>query len=141
MTTAPLHPKILLIENRPAAADQIRAAGSGSFDVEWVRLLSEGLEHLGKKGIAAVLLELDLPDSHGIETFDKLFAAAPNVPILILGGSVPETPAKEAVGRGAQDYLSSPSEFQMPSTRFFLSAGRRYCGPRDRGNVRIAKAA
>jgi len=81
MTTAPLHPKILLIENRPAAADQIRAAlgeaGSGAFDVEWVRLLSEGLEHLRKKGIAAVLLELDLPDSHGIETFDKLFAAAP----------------------------------------------------------------
>ena len=109
MTTAPLHPKILLIENRPAAADQIRAAlgeaGSGAFDVEWVRLLSEGLEHLRKKGIAAVLLELDLPDSHGIETFDKLFAAAPNVPILILGGNVPEALAKEAVWRGAQDYL------------------------------------
>src|SRR6202011_2309004 len=102
-------PKILLIDNDPAAADRIlaalAAAGSGSFDVEWVRQLSAGLERLSKKGIAAILLALSLPDSQGIETFDKLFAAAPDVPILILGGNVPEALAKEAVGRGAQDYL------------------------------------
>src|SRR5580658_3807041 len=78
--------RILLIENDPAAADKIRAAlaaaGSGSFDLEWVRNLCEGLQLLSKKGIDAVLLELSLPDSCGIETFDKLFLAAPEVPIL-----------------------------------------------------------
>jgi len=109
MTTPILSPKILLIGNDPAAAKEIRAAlaaaGSGSFDVEWVRQLSEGIQRLGKKGIAAVLLELFLPDSQGLETFDKLFAAAPDVPILILGGNSNEALAKEAVARGAQDYL------------------------------------
>jgi diguanylate cyclase (GGDEF)-like protein/PAS domain S-box-containing protein len=108
MTIPTPAPKILLIENDPAIADEIRAAlagaGSGSFDLEWVRQLSEGLARLNKKGIAAVLLNLSLPDSHGIETFDKLFAAAPDVPILILGNGN-EAIAKEAVGRGAQDYL------------------------------------
>ncbi|HTF25003.1 MAG TPA: EAL domain-containing protein [Candidatus Limnocylindria bacterium] len=108
MTTAILSPKILLIENDPAVADKIRAAlaaaDSGSFHVEWVRQLSEGLERLSKRGIDAVLLELSLPDSHGIETFDKLFTVAPDVPILILGNGN-EALAKEAVGRGAQDYL------------------------------------
>jgi diguanylate cyclase (GGDEF)-like protein/PAS domain S-box-containing protein len=73
--------------------------------VEWVRQLSQGLERLSKKGIAAVLLELLLPDSQGMETFDKLFTAAPDVPILILGGSGNEDLAKQAVARGAQDYL------------------------------------
>jgi diguanylate cyclase (GGDEF)-like protein/PAS domain S-box-containing protein len=101
--------KILLIENDPPAADKIRAAltsvGAGSFDVEWVRRLSDGLDRLNQKGIAAVLLELSLPDSNGIESFDKLFAAAPDVPILILGGNANEALAKQAVGRGAQDYL------------------------------------
>jgi len=101
-------PKILLIESNPAAADKIRAAlaaaGSGSFEVEWVRELSEGLARLTKKGIDAVLLELSLPDSHGIETFDNLFSAAPDIPILVLGNGN-EALAKEAVGRGAQDYL------------------------------------
>jgi diguanylate cyclase (GGDEF)-like protein/PAS domain S-box-containing protein len=100
---------ILLIENDPAAANEIRtaltAAGGNSFDVEWVQLLSDGLERLSKRGIAAILLELSLPDSEGIETFDKLFTAAPDVPILILGGNANEALAKEAVGHGAQDYL------------------------------------
>src|SRR5438132_1247623 len=108
MTTPILHPTILLIESDPTAADKIRAAlaaaGGGSFEVEWVRQLSEGLERLSKGGINAVLLELSLPDSHGIETFDKLFSAAPDVPILVLGNGN-EALAKEAVGRGAQDYL------------------------------------
>jgi diguanylate cyclase (GGDEF)-like protein/PAS domain S-box-containing protein len=109
MTTPILPPKILLVESDPAAADEIRAAlaaaGGGSFDVEWVRQLSEGLTRLNKGGIDAVLLELSLPDSHRIETFDKLFTAAPDVPILILGGNANEALAKQAVGRGAQDYL------------------------------------
>ncbi|PYU03677.1 MAG: two-component system response regulator [Acidobacteria bacterium] len=109
MTPPVLSLKILLIENDPAAANEIRtaltAAGDSSFDVEWVQLLSDGLERLSKRGIAAVLLELCLPDSEGIETFDKLFTVAPDVPILILGGNANEALAKEAVGRGAQDYL------------------------------------
>src|SRR5229473_1827294 len=109
MSTLILSPKILLIENDPGVADGIRAAlaatGSGSFDVEWVRQLSAGLERLSKRGIDAVLLALSLPDSQGLETFDKLFAAAPDIPILVLGGSANEALAKEAVARGAHDYL------------------------------------
>jgi diguanylate cyclase (GGDEF)-like protein/PAS domain S-box-containing protein len=100
---------ILLIENDPATAKAIQAAladsNTGPFDLEWVRQFSEGLERLSKKGIAAVLLDLSLPDSRGIETFDKLHTAAPDVPILILGGNVHEDLAKQAVERGAQDYL------------------------------------
>ena len=100
---------ILLIQDNPAVAGQIgaalAAADAGSFEVEWARRLSQGLERLSKKGIAAVLLDLSLPDSEGIATFDKLFAASPDVPILILAGDASETLAKEAVSRGAQDYL------------------------------------
>src|SRR5713101_1049239 len=109
MTSSILAPKILLIENDPAAADAIQAAlidsHTGSFEVEWVRQLAEGLTRLSKKGIAAVLLNLSLPDSHGIETFDKLHCVAPNVPVLVLGGPDDEALAKQAVERGAQDYL------------------------------------
>ncbi len=108
MITPILPPKILLIQSDAAAADKIRAAlttgGSGSFELEWVLELSEGLARLSKGGIDAVLLELSLPDSHGIETFDKLFNCVPDVPVLILGNGN-EALAKEAVGRGAQDYL------------------------------------
>jgi diguanylate cyclase (GGDEF)-like protein/PAS domain S-box-containing protein len=101
--------KILLVENDSAIADRARSAladsGFGSFEVDWVRQLSEGLERLSQKGVAAVLLALMLPDSQGIDTFTRAFAAAPDIPILILGGDAEEALAKEAVRSGAQDYL------------------------------------
>src|SRR6202165_1958254 len=109
MIKSTLVPKILLIDSNAVTAGKIRsalaAAGSDSFKVECVRQLSEGLERLSKRGIAAILLALSLPDCEGIEAFDKLFAIAPDIPILILGGNNQVTIAKEAVARGAQDYL------------------------------------
>jgi len=63
------------------------------------------VEYLGKKEVSAVLLELSLPDSEGIDTFDKLFTAAAHTPILILGNKANEALAKRAVERGAHDYL------------------------------------
>ena len=109
ISTPILPVKVLLIENDPAAAEEIRTAlavSSGDkFDVESVRQLSEGLDRLNKKGIAAVLLGLPQPDSQGIEAFETLLTAAPGVPILIFCSTSNEALAKAAVLRGAQDFL------------------------------------
>jgi len=110
MPTTPTPPtRILVIEGDSSTTAQIRSAlaapNNSSFQIECVSLLSHGLEHLAAKNTDAVLLALDLPDSQGISTFEKVFAAAPDVPVLILGGDRAEALAKEAVGQGAQDYL------------------------------------
>ena len=93
----------------PADAKVIQAALAdvryGPFDVESVRQLSDAYERLGKEGIGAVLVDLFLPDSQGIETFNKLLLAAPHVPILVLSGPGDEDIAMQALQRGAQDYL------------------------------------
>ena len=122
---------ILLIQGDPADAKAIRSALSkstdGSFEVEWVRRCSEGLERLVSKerqdrhrptAIAAVLVDLTLPDSSGIETFDRLFDVAPGIPILILADFQDEDTAKLAVQRGAQDYLLKDhlDAFLLPKT-------------------------
>jgi len=105
---------VLLIEETDWVAKLVRealdAAGDGSFEVEWVRILSEGIERVNSKGVAAILLSLS--DSHklessGMEVFQKLFSAAPNIPILILAEIGNEALATEAVENGAQDYLLS----------------------------------
>ncbi len=100
---------VLLISDNPAIAQLVRESltvqkGIG-FQVEWVRRLTEGLERLGKKGVGAVLLELSLPDSQGMEGFSKLFFAASDIPILILAEKANEALAVEALEHGAQDYL------------------------------------
>jgi diguanylate cyclase (GGDEF)-like protein/PAS domain S-box-containing protein len=105
---------ILLIQDNPVDAKAVRNALNGSFQVEWVRRCSEGLERLAREkrqekqradGIAAVLIDLFLPDSQGIETFDRLFRSAPQIPILVLSTAQDEDVAKLAVQHGAQDYL------------------------------------
>jgi diguanylate cyclase (GGDEF)-like protein/PAS domain S-box-containing protein len=108
------HKDILLIQDDPADAKAVREALNGSFQVDWVRRCSEGLERLAREGkqkeyrtdaIGAVLVDLFLPDSQGIETFDRIFSLAPQIPILVLSAVQDEDIAKLAVQHGAQDYL------------------------------------
>src|SRR6202161_2833534 len=100
---------VLLIEAEADDAarilNELGSATDERFDVEWVPELSSGIERLRDGGVGAVVLDLTLPDSHGIETFDKLFQAYPRVPILILSGASAEETARQAVRRGAEDYL------------------------------------
>src|ERR1039457_6585779 len=99
--------RILLIQDDTANAQAIlqglRHSDDQAFEVEWVRSCSDGLERL--VGVAAILVDLVLPDSRGIETFDRLFRAAAHIPILILIDPQDEEIAKLAVQGGAQDYL------------------------------------
>jgi diguanylate cyclase (GGDEF)-like protein/PAS domain S-box-containing protein len=78
--------------------------------IEWVRSCAKGLERLDgnsqhRGDIVAIFVDLFLPDGKGIDTFDRLFAAAPDIPILILSALRDEETAKLAVQRGAQDYI------------------------------------
>src|SRR6266699_838254 len=101
--------KLLLIEGDSTEAKLILEAlvdpRASSFDVDWVRLLSDGLKLLGEGKTGLVLLDLCLPDSKGIATFEKLFAAAPHIPILVLSQLNDESTANESLKRGAYDYL------------------------------------
>jgi sigma-B regulation protein RsbU (phosphoserine phosphatase) len=52
-----------------------------------------------------VLLDLNLPDSHGAETFRRVMEHSPNVPVVVLSGQDDEALAVKAVHQGVQDYL------------------------------------
>lgn len=108
MGDAPL--KVLLIEDNPVDARIFREALSsdaekGSFALEWVDRLQTGTERLAQGGIQAVLLDLFLPDSQGLETFDRLRSEAPQVPAVVLTTLDDEQFALRTVRKGAQDYL------------------------------------
>ena len=100
---------VLLVEDARADACLIQRGLTGahddSFRVEWVPRLSDALARLGRGGVEAVLLDLTLPDGQGLEVFDRVFAAAPNALILILSPAADENTARQAVQRGAHDYL------------------------------------
>ncbi len=100
---------VLLIEADAADASvilgQLRSVEEEKFHAEWVTKLSSGIQRLRNGGIEAVLLDLTLPDSHGIETLEKVLEAAPGMPVLILTDIATEEVARQRVQRGAHDYV------------------------------------
>jgi len=101
--------KILLIEDNPGDVRLIREMLTDVTDfphhLECADQLATGLVLLAKGNISAVLLDLSLPDSQGLDSLAKVSVQAPDVPIIMLTGLDDERVAMKAVEKGAQDYL------------------------------------
>jgi two-component system cell cycle response regulator len=101
--------KILLVEADEGYAEELRAGveaeHAGEYVIEWAGELGQALARLTQGGVDAILISLDLPDSQGMVTFDRTYAFAPDVPILIVADRVDEEQAVSTVQGGAQDYI------------------------------------
>src|SRR4051812_17870275 len=75
------------------------------FYLQRVSRVRDGLEYLTAANADLILLNLSLPDSSGPETFARVHAQAPNVPLIVLTGDDDEEIAIKTVHDGAQDYL------------------------------------
>ena len=75
------------------------------IQVEWRGTVDEGLAYLDSHSVDVLLLDLGLPDGHGLSVLDKVKTRFPALPIVILSGDETDELALEAVRRGAQDYL------------------------------------
>jgi signal transduction histidine kinase len=106
--------RVLLVEDDPADALLLQSllvqttsktASLPRFVFDHVKLLDGALNKVDKEDYNVVLLDLTLPDSRGVNTFDKIHTKAPILPIIVLTGFDDEKLAIEIVRRGAQDYL------------------------------------
>lgn len=100
---------VLLIEDNPADVvlirEMLKEVLNPRFNLYSTQYLDEGLEYLEKSEVDVLLLDLNLPDSHGLDTFLKAKDKAPMIPIVILSAFGDEYIAIEAVKCKAQDYL------------------------------------
>jgi pilus assembly protein CpaE len=101
--------KVLLVEDNSGDAELVQEmlaeAEGAPFTILWSASLWAGLDRLAEEQVDVVLLDLFLPDCHGLETFTALRAHAPGVPVVVLTGLDSEAVAMAAVREGAQDYL------------------------------------
>ena len=100
---------ILLIEDNPGDAvlvkDALADAEDAKFQVHCAEALLPGLDRLARGDIDLVLLDVSLPDSHGLDGLNAIRIHAPNLPVVLLTGWDSESLALRAVQSGAQDYL------------------------------------
>lgn len=101
--------KVLLIEDNPGDVrlmqEFLKDVKGVSFSLQHTDRLEAGLTQIARERVDVILLDLSLPDSHGIDTFLKAQAQAQGIPIVVLTGLYDEAFAVRAVHEGAQDYL------------------------------------
>jgi PAS domain S-box-containing protein len=100
--------KVLLVEDNPADARLVREMLKDAHrpvELTHAARLRDALEFLRTTGFNAILLDLNLPDSEGMNTFLRARAEAAHAPIVVLTGLADEEVAARAVREGAQDYL------------------------------------
>lgn len=101
---------VLLVEDNEVDAQWVKRGlerfDQSQFQVDWVQTVSAAKEMLRAQSFDIVISDLQLPDSVGLETYQALQAAAPQVPFVLLTGTFEEQKmAEEAIHKGAQDYL------------------------------------
>jgi PleD family two-component response regulator len=108
--------RVLLVESDPEdllfLQDVLNGIESGRYWSNWVHIeilyaaaWSEAAAILADQSVDAILLDLDLIDSQGAETFRRAQGAAPQIPIVLLMGREDEALAARMVREGAQDFL------------------------------------
>ena len=101
--------QVLLVEDNASDAQLLQAMFNkekqGSFELTHLTHMREAEIRLFKGGIDIVLLDMGLPDGHGLDTLRRARAAAPSAVMIVLTGLEDEALAAEAMKEGAQDYL------------------------------------
>lgn len=103
-------PTILLVEDNPADVELFKARLSAAsvakqYTLDTAATLESGLRHLGMRTYDLILLDLMLPDSGGIATFERIFQRQPNTPIVVFTGMEDESLGRQLIALGAQDFI------------------------------------
>src|SRR5689334_12914505 len=98
---------ILLIEDDQDYVGLVREvlASSEIFELRAVSSLARGLAFIDQYAPELIMLDLNLPDSSGYETFLRVRERGAGIPIVVLTALDEDEVAIRAVEDGAQDYL------------------------------------
>lgn len=100
--------RVLLVEDNPGDArliQEILKENDSRYEVYVVEDLQGAVEHLKGDSFDAILLDLNLPNSEGVQSLRTAFDICPGTPIVVLTGMTDEELAMRAMQEGAQDYL------------------------------------
>ena len=100
---------LLLVEDNPGDVriiqEVLKDDTEATFEIDVANSFIAAIAELEKKRYEVILLDLSLPDAHGLNIVRRAVELAPDAAILCLTGRSDENMAKEALRIGAQDYL------------------------------------
>ncbi|WP_291099401.1 MULTISPECIES: hybrid sensor histidine kinase/response regulator [unclassified Flavobacterium] len=101
---------ILLIEDNPGDSrlikEMLNEITSINYRLIIAETLKEGCEEIKKNDFILILLDLNLPDSSGIKTFDTVMNFAEKIPVVLISGMQDVELSLSLIKEGAQDYIT-----------------------------------
>ncbi len=101
--------RILLVEDDADDVELLKKSlgeiRNPAYEITPAAKVEEALKILNEQAFDIILLDLSLPDSHGLETFDRIHSEAAQLPIIVLTGLSEDKISLELMRRGAQDFL------------------------------------
>jgi CheY-like chemotaxis protein/MinD-like ATPase involved in chromosome partitioning or flagellar assembly len=101
--------RVLLVEDDEDLARLIQrtlpGASKRGIEVLWAPRLDAAVAQVRSSRFDAILLDLSLPDSSGLDTLLQMRRHSLDIPIVVLTADDDDATALSAVGQGAQDYL------------------------------------
>ena len=98
--------QILVVEDSTMQARAVtKPLETAGYRVLCVDRLEDALECVSRDGFDSIILDLQLPDSRGLNTYERMHEAARETPIVVLTSDDDESMALQMLRSGAQDYL------------------------------------
>ncbi len=127
---------VLIVEDSPGdlrlTREMLREPGPYAFKTAHAASIKEALRKLGGGKFAVILLDMNLPDSSGLDGLERIAAAYPLVPVVVLTGRDDERVGVEALKRHASDYLAKGS-----INPFLLTRAIRYAIERKKSEEEL----
>ncbi|TWU18373.1 fused response regulator/phosphatase [Allorhodopirellula heiligendammensis] len=136
---------ILLVEDSPTARFHVQVCLKKGLQNSYSLLQAENLavaiSTLRKNSVDIVLLDLNLPDSNGLDTFRRLAHISAGAAIVIISGDTDEQMAVNAVRLGAQDYIVKGAGFTAEvlgrTVHFAIERNARHLLEKELASVRL----
>ena len=100
--------RILVVDDDEMNLMRTQIILEGSYDVVLAGSGIRALHVLKNERIDLVLLDIDMPEMNGIETFERMKGFAPEIPVIFLTASGLEEDVVSAIKLGAVNYLKNP---------------------------------
>lgn len=121
---------ILYIEDNPGDfvlfLEKVRDSEEIKYNIINSETLAKGIETVCLGNFDLILLDLSLPDSKGLSTFERIKEAAEQIPVIIMTGNNDFELAKKAIHYGAQDFLvKGEADFKLISRAISYAVERK----------------
>lgn len=105
--------RVLVIEDQEDLAALYESAlGKEGFEVSKAYTGEEGVAFFEDKGADAVMLDMTLPEMHGVQTLQQIRGMNANVPVVVVTGETSDDTRQQCERLGVQEYLSKPAHHQ-----------------------------